>query len=388
MSIEGCSHPAGTLLTDPDAIKACVAAFVADKSIVRANGMVNECSYFQFEIQEGCAPGDENSSIEEVRNRCSGINWNDAKTWKGYGEYEADPSDDELYNLTLRNVRISAFSLSHSYVQLFGHAGRLLYDDIYVTLTTKAVGRPDGSAFNTRWDSLIAERTKKDYTQSEVLRPITEEAKHYWINSGVNGQFTVFDRDQCANPNAAGSECFDVAECQLPTDSHCRGNFEYLDNKLIHAGEPIHLGQNNRTIVVGLGAFNGPGQLAPQFARSAGSKGKPLYFTFHGCFKEATVVDGVVNPLEASSGCYEGKIDDEIWVKGNNKLVREAYVTEKMLKAADLDGDSENPTKAFINFDIFEEDRNRLTNYYKKPAQFKFNPDTFKSHVNKCGFGN
>lgn len=380
---EGCKYPQGTKLEDPNDIEKCWNAFQSDGNLTRTNGMIEECSYFQFEIEEGCTPQDaEEAQADDFpeENICtdSSISAGDPSSWIGYGEYEPDPFDDTKYHLTLRNVHLRAFTLVHSLNSFFGHAGRLLYSDLYVTLTTKAVGRqyPENeNPFDDGPYDLIATKTLKDFSDEDIFRINNAKTQAFWNGPNwVNAQFTV-----------GNSGDFDDRECnpQAGIKDHCRGNFEYNESgRVIHAGEPIDLEANQRLLVVGLGAFQGPGELAPSFARArSDGKGQPLYFTFHGCLKEEEF-DEEGNTI--ITGCYEGKIDDIQW---EGSPVTEAYISHDILTSDDANPDEgeETDSKAYINFRIFDDDRNRLTDYFNYPNHFEFNDNSEVSRA--CGYG-
>lgn len=360
----GCNHPASTVpVTDPDELRRCWQAFAGDDTMRRNQGFVEECSYFQFEIAEGCVPGDAD---------CPDASLDDPSTWTGYGEYEPDPEDDTKYHLTLRNVHIRAFTLVHSLNTFFDHPGKLLFSDLYVTLTTKAIGRAytnNDNPYDNDWRSLLAENTKPDFpSQQDVLRPLNDTANKYWESDGLNGFFSVGGDDQ--------------VECDLSAGitEHCRGNFEYVNGSLAHAGEPIQLEFNNRMLLVGLGSFHGKGNLAPGFAREkSNGQGTPLYFTFQGCVQETTVDDqGKPVDVDEKAGCYDTKLDEARFLN--------EYQNHGILTAEDKDADNPD-SKAQVNFKIYSDDRNRLTDYFNYPNHFK-NDSRSRVTNKKCGYGN
>ena len=377
-----CLHQAGDLVTDPNELETCWTRFAnadvnAAYNFRRIDGFIEECSYFQFEIEEGCGPGDENSSDPTTKARCKDFKMNDKSTWKGFGEYEPDPDEDNAYNLTLRNVRIDAFTLVHSLNGFFPHEGRLLYSPLYVTLTTKAIGKGSGDS----WKDLIANNARFDFNVSNVqLEPKDPNTKKYWIDSGVNGQFTVGENGD-----------FDDRDCNLAGGilNHCRGNYEYFNNKLYHAGEPINYDQNGRMLMVGLAAFHGKGNLSPGFAKESNGKGQPLYFTFHACMKpgERDENGKVIDNLDSGAGCYGEKsaLDQGLTPSGHS--VVDDYVAAGVLTNKEVDDEDPSINRALINYKIFDEDRKRLTNYYKYPNHYKFDPDD-SPQTGPCGIGN
>lgn len=406
IDLPGCTYPAAKTLTaqeDPDAIKACWLAIKSAKEINRSSGIMDECAYFQFEIEEGCIPEDKNDATKP---ECKDVDINNPKTWKGYGEYEKNPDpdyEDLLYDITLRNVHIRAFTLVHSYADLFPHAGRILFSDLYVTLTTKAVGKEDGDK---PWNDLIAEKTIPDFKKEDVARSLNDaktkdKSFSHWIEDGVNGEMRIgkedneFDNVPCVEFN----KNFKIADKNnviiLNGGKHCRGNYEIENNTLYHAGEPIHLELKNRLILAGLSAFRGEGQLAPSFARlGPDGRGAPLFFTFHGCFKTPDelaqkdkdgnfVTDNKGNKLiDKTIGCFDYKLDDFEGI--------DEYVNHGMLTNKDLNPESgkEKDSKAYINFLIYDDDRNRLTDYYNQPSHFKYDSRGDTWIDKKCGEGN
>lgn len=367
INLEGCTYPANTTIEDANQLEACWEAFKKNGAdFTRTQGMVEECSYFQFDIEPGCGPND----LDEER--CANVDLDDPDTWKGYGEYEVNPDDDTKYELTIRNVHIRAFTLVHSLNAFFGHAGRLLFSDLYVTLTTRAIGEDSSDPYD-----LIGNDSRVNFELDDFVRTVDSITNLFWINDGTNNSFSVgtpgeFDDIPCA-PND-------------PDQEDCRGNFKYLSpSQILHAGAPINLDdEHRRLMLVGLGAFRGKGNLAPSFARELpGGKGAPLYFTFHACLKETTLDDdGNLLPLDESVGCYDRALDNDL--TPNGQLVREVYKQRGILTQDDLDED--NGSRAFINFRIFDEDRNRLTDYYNYPSHFKFNSGNKTDK--QCGYGN
>lgn len=133
---------------------------------------------------------------------------------------------------------------------------------------------------------------------------------------------------------------------------------------IMHAGEPADFGAGgNRLLMGGLASFHGRGNAAPQFASedSATGKGPALYFTFHGCLSSDT-------DLTEDAGCYPEELDER------------RYVDEYMRR-----GLIENEDQAIINFKIFRQDRDRLTDYYNPDSNFYVGRDYYRSKP--CGFG-
>jgi len=400
-----CDRKKGELIRDPDQIKACWNVFRAPTDptkdtvfFTRANGFVEECSYFQFEIEEGCGPEDAKSADPTTKARCKDVDFKNPDTWKGYGEYEPvqDANIENAYNLTLRNVRIDAFTLVHSLNTLFEHPGKLLYSPLYVTLTTKAVGRTNGEDYKGyAWNTLIATNARSDFNKSNVLMSAsnTGNSATYWIGSGVNGKFTVGKENDAIIENGkrvVKDGEFDAHDCVGMNAEHCRGNYEFNNGKLLHAGEPINFDQEGRSLLVGLASFHGKGNLAPIFAKEEGGVGAPLYFTFHACLKQAERDEnGKIIDKEPTAGCYEkdGKSYLDPGINSEGGSVLDDYLSHGILTNQDLDPDNLN-SKALINFKIFDEDRERLTNYYEAPEnEYNFDPD-HPFYSSPCGKGN
>lgn len=386
-NVGNCNHTAAEEpIRDPDEIKKCWEAFKTDKSnFQRKTGMIEECTYFQFEIDKGCAPGEEDDLTANPQ--CEGVDFDDPTTWIGYGEYEKDIDEpDTQYHLTLRNVHIRAFTLVHSLNSFFDGPARVLFSDLFVTLTTKGVGRsyPETpNHFDDKWDDLIAENTKKDFDFEDTVRNIDEVAKTYWIEDFVNNQFVVgnggeFDDEDCFEFD----DDYNIIPGSFSGTPHCRGNYQIVNSKLVHSGEPISFDQKNRLLLVGLSGFHGKGNLAPSFAAedSATGKGQSLYFTFHGCLKQPDeIIDGVPQ-LAETAGCYEPMLDKALGMD-----ILSEYQNIGILSGKDLESDNES-SKAKINFKIFDEDRNRLTNYYDANP-FEFNAASRAKSKSPCGFG-
>lgn len=355
---EGCNYPAGTRLEgkeDPAAIRSCWQAFLKDKDQMRRyRGMIEECSYFQFEIEEGCvpkdAPGASNLSRELLCDDT--VSYSNKDSWKGFGEYEPDPDDDEKYHLTIRNIHISAFTLVHSLNLFFESATNLLFSDLYVTLTTKAVGQGED------WQDLIAPRSRDDFVIKKVRLPFGEgtDAKKQWVDSGVNNQFSV------------GEDDADICDPQT-NPTKCRGNYIFDNGNLLHSGEAIDLSTDkNRLLLSGLASFHGKGKTAPSFAAEEGDgTGKPLYFTFHGCLMETP------NPR---AGCYDFHLDDPQNIND--------YINLGILEPSDKEATNE-ASKARVNFVIFDEDRQRMTDYYRFPNNYRFKG--YSPVKEPCGIG-
>lgn len=374
-----CNHQADETVKDsPEEIENCWKAFAADgENMKHTQGLLEECSYFQFEIEEGCGPEDATKRPE-----CAGFDESNPETWKGYGDYIEDPKDDTKFNLTLRNVRITAFTLVHSLNGFFTNNSRLLYSDLFVTMTTKGIGREDP------WQDIVATKIQGDFDDDGIFID-PESKKTYWSDSGVNSAFTT---------SATGEGDDVTCDPEKGITKHCRGNFEYRDGKLIMAGEPINLDYNRQLLLVGLSSFQGQGELAPSFARATGGRGQPLYFTFHGCVKTPKVASEETGKdadptLDENAGCETAKLDD---TKKDGQPVIEEYISRGMLSQADRDQqkpltkdeikEGKKNSKAWINFKIFDDDRNRLTDYFKGSSTFKFDDKSAASGT--CGYGN
>ncbi|MDO8520313.1 MAG: hypothetical protein Q7T11_09170, partial [Deltaproteobacteria bacterium] len=366
------SYAAGQRITDPDEIKNCWAAMAADEGNKRFLGMLEECSYFQFTIEEGKVPTD----------------MTDPDSWEGFGTYAPRSEDDEaIWDMTIRNVHLQAFVLAHSLNALFTNKAKLLYSDLYVTLTTQAVGGRGRS--DPDWQDLIAFRARTDFADKDkVYRALSDSnTKKYWTEDGINSQWTTGEVDDAR-------ECFVGGDTNRPVDSNyaCRGNFEVTDDftSIVHAGEPVNFSGGNRFLLVGLGGFHGKGELAPPFAQEGpDGTGAPLYFTFHGCIKQAPPGE----ELSETAGCYEERIDDGI--NTDDSPIIDDYVDHGLLEPIDIVMPDPAATteegvvqpKALINYKIMNEDRNRLTDYFNAPSHYRYDRNRYPTANDRCGYG-
>lgn len=361
----GTKHLAGELLTDPDGIKACWKQFEADK-VSRTSGFVDECNYFNFNIADGCIPSDV-PWIAEVpkEQRCTdkSITFKDPDTWTGFGEYQ--PTDEETrYDLTLRNVHLQAFVLHAN--GFFENKSKMLFSDIYVTLTSKAIG-----AGSDIYD-LIAPKARSDFSSDKILLSSSSDtAKTYWIEHGKNGKFTVgnFDDVACdpANPKTS-----------------CRGNYQYYNSsKIMHAGEPFDFTQTNpRGMLVGTGSFHGKGEMAPFFAQENSlGQGSSLYFTLHMCMQDTDEAN-----TSEDQGCYDWHVDQDNDDGDAIPNLLSTYESHDLLTADDVTkAQSSDPTgsAAYVNYKIYNFERNRATDYWNKSQNYFYDTDSYEA--GSCG---
>ncbi|OGQ07898.1 MAG: hypothetical protein A3G32_06050 [Deltaproteobacteria bacterium RIFCSPLOWO2_12_FULL_40_28] len=362
-----CVHSAGdTVSGDPEAIKVCWEAFKNDSSLIPAMGMREEYAYFFFVVEQGCipqnAPGVANAPAAY---QCSDAtpDWNDKDTWTGFGEYEsyADPKtgdiDDTKRSFTVRNVHLQGFFVTHSLNSFYGHSGKLLYSDLYATLTTKAVG---GDNSSDDWQDLIAVNNRSDFEEDDIFTDINSDSAHnFWTEDGTNSEFTAGGDDDV--------DCFD--ETGTPkTLTSCRGNYMITSDaaQIMSSGEPYDFVNGKRGLLTGIASFHGRDQLAPSFAREADDgTGRALIFTLHSCIYEGEPGTDV----DSSAGCY-----DYYW---DNEEYRQAYVSHGLMDSVDDD-------KAYINYKIFTRDRDRFTDYWNYPNHYYVDQNLL---VKTCGYG-
>lgn len=368
-----CSHQAGETLhgtTDPEEIRDCWIVFAGDDDMRRVGGMIEECTYFFFDVDEGCVPGEDGCSSDP----------NDPDTWIGYGEYEpyVDPNTGEeeetKWDFTIRNVHLQGYFIVNSLGSFFENGAKLLYADLYATITTKAIGVDSNN-----WNDLIAVQNRDDFDEDDIYISFDDAELNWMGDSSVNASFTGGGDDDI--------DCFD--ENGSPrTLTSCRGNFLITSDgtKIMPAGEPTDFDKDrNRFLSVGLGSFHGKAGLTPSFAqeRSDGT-GKPLVFTLHGCMYEG-------HDVSEDSGCYEEHIDD-VDQDGNvisnllQDYLNHGHITQDDYDAAQSgDPEVQKTSKAWINYKIFNVDRNRFSDYYDVPNEFKFDEDFYKN--TPCGAG-
>lgn len=369
-------YNSGDIIDDPDAVRDCYFSIAEKDDATRRQGLLNECSYFNFSIDAGIIPEPGNT---------------DTSTWQGFGTYEPHVDDEgnvhpTKYDMTLHNVHAKIFILSPGdRFSFFSHAGKLLYTDIYFTLTTRRLAEndcPDCDPF-----ANIALKTRPQFSLDQIFlkdeQPV--DIDEYWRSDGINSEFSnvIDDGDLPRGVNLGGYGKGAFRHCKNP--SQC---------DVIPAGWPVNFDENNLFTMVGTGSFNGKGGTAPGFAREdASGKGKALYFTFHGC-----LVEGDPSP---SQGCYSYKRDDLASSDGTaiideykqRGMLPDGYPEDSGECATFFDTGHLNPASpdfnpylymSCINFKIFPQDRDRLTNYYDSD-KFHYQKDYYGSST--CGFG-
>lgn len=366
----------GDIITDPDDVRECYFSIAEKDDATRREGLLNECSYFNFSIDAGITPPAGNTNTS---------------SWEGFGTY-APHVDDEgnihptKYDLTLHNVHAKIFILSPGdRFSFFSHAGKLLYTDIYFTLTSRRLAEEDCPDCDPYTNIALKTRTQFSLDQIFLKDEKPVDIDDYWRNDGINSEF---------------SNVIDDTELErgINYGGYGKGGFRHCKNSsqcdIIPAGWPINFDENNLFTLVGTGSFNGKGGTAPGFAREdASGKGKALYFTFHGC-----LVEGEPTP---SQGCYSYKRDDTSLADGTPivdeykrlGMLPDGYPTDSGECATFFDSGHLNPASpefnpylymSCINFKIFPQDRDRLINYYD-PDKFHFQKDYYGSST--CGFG-
>lgn len=368
-----CKHAAGTVLKGTDnaeAIKSCWESFGGDATMMRAEGMIEECSYFFFDIKKGCVPSDV-PWIAEVpaEDVCTdkSITYSDPDTWVGFGEYEphvnlaTGEESDTKWDYTIRNVHLEGSFVVNSLGPFFSNAAKLLFADLHATITTKAIG---ANADN--WNDLIAVKNRADFTKDDIYLGI-DEASSNWTNDRMNSEFVAGGDDDISCIDEDGNP-------RILTS--CRGNYLIREDgtTIMPAGEPADFENNARFFTVGLGSFHGIGELAPSFAQEnpTTGKGKALVFGLHGCIKG--VEEG--EEISPDAGCYDTEWDDA--------NIMQDYAAAGILKSSAQD-ETTGDTRALINFKIFDDDRNRLTNYYDSPNNYYFDVQKYSS--SRCGQG-
>lgn len=384
------TYEAGDSETDPDLVKACYAAIAEKTDNARNDGLVNECAYFNFIIDEGVVPSDATSASPNTDN------------WTGYGIYEPHADEtgtyDTKYDITLYNVHAQAFALSPAdRFSFFQHPGHLLFSELYVTFTTKPVADQNDTS---HWDDLIAVETRPNFTKDQVyLDSSTTDVAKFWTNS--SGSYNDF--------NNLFSNVLEDEDLESGVDygGYGKGNYRLCESggaiacDIIPAGWPVNFDENNLLLLVGVGSFNGKGNTAPGFAREDSTgQGKSLYFALHGCLVEGEP--------STTQGCYSYHLDDDRMTydestTNDTTLVIDEYKSHGMLpagypvSAADCvnfaalpENDPLNvlydPYKymSCINYKILPQDRDRLTNYYDSD-KFHYEDDDYKSST--CGYG-
>lgn len=362
----GTTYNAGDRLTgDPDALKACWGQFETNK-VDRFHGFFDECNYFNFIIDEGCVPSDVPWRADVPSDQLctdSSIKYSKPDTWKGFGEYEPDENDETKWHMTVRNIHLQAFVLHSN--GFFTNRSKMLYSDIEVTLTTKAIGA-DGT------NDLIAVNARDDFAdKTRIHIPANDDsdsAHIYWINHGKNGRFTVGDDDNV--------EC----DPNKPLKS-CRGVYQYYDkNHIVHAGEPINYDQDlARVILVGASGFHGHNEMAPFFAQEdANGRGASLYFSLHGC-----VIDADETEITEDQGCYPYQIDNKDEDGNVIEGLLHTYEQRGRIASEDLaNAESSDPavqalSKAYINTRILNFERDRASDYYNSSGNYFYENDWY-----------
>ncbi len=393
-----CTHAAGDNLdgaAQSDSIAKCWDAFGADTNMRRVHEFYDECSYFFFDVKPGCVPPDvpwkSDVPADQFCSADKGSTYSDPDTWIGFGEYEphtdlgTGEQDDTKWDFTFRNVHLEGSFVVNSLGAFFSNYAKILFADLYSTITTKAIGYDDSN-----WDDLIAVNDRASLTKADVQLSINDnETTSKWTADGINSEFTTGEHDGTGDDRPCFQSDGITPSPDVQPGSSCRGNFVVNGSKINPAGEPADFVNNNRFLIVGLGVFQGPlsrGQLAPSFAQEVNGIGKALVFTLHGCMVDSA---GVTD----DTGCYAGHIDD-VDQDGNeipNLLQRyQSAGVPGILSAEDVsNAQSDDPevqalSKAWINFRIFNQDRDRLTDYYDT-SNFYFEKDWYTS--TPCGYG-
>lgn len=391
LDCNGTTYPAGTAITDPDALKGCYKTLAANTTSTRKNGFINECAHFNFNVDAGIEPDDVDSENP------------DYDSWQGFGTYEPYVDDDgkrydTKYDITIYNGHMQTFVLNAGDRSVFfGHPSHLLYADIYITLTTKRVAEEDWQSGDD-WQQRIAVNARPHFTKDLVF---LEDGKPYslaqfWTGDGFTSEL---------------SNVIDDANLDRGEDfgGYGKGAFRYMagsKDKIIFSGWPVNYDENNLMVWVGLSDFAGGANTAPSFAKAdvTTGLGKPLYFMFHGCL--------VAGDPEENAGCFDYKLDNALMTENDDASdddvsVLSEYVDYGMLPygymgddSTDTGGCSQLSDPGFvgsddfdvyqympcINFKIFTNDRDRATNYYNPSNRFTYSYDYY-SDGSTCGYG-
>ncbi|MBI4412593.1 MAG: hypothetical protein HY541_08935 [Deltaproteobacteria bacterium] len=380
-NLGSCVHSAGETLdgdTQSEDIRTCWETFMDDTSLRRYQGMIEECTYFLFDVEEGCFPdnmpgvGDKDPATV-CKDENSGSDWNDPDTWVGLGEYEpsVDPQtgeeSDTKWDITMRNIHLQGSFVFNALNGLFDNPAKLLFADLYATLTTKAIGHE-----HENWQDLIAVQNQDDFSEDDVYQSI-DDAKFNWLEDGANSEFTAGTENDV--------DCFVDGDYDQPklvpsylgpfsVTNACRGNFMVTDvrgkDEVIPAGEPVNFSDNNLFLLVALGAFHGKPGLAPSFAQERGDgSGKPLVFSIHGCLKDG-------EDIAEDAGCYEGHIDSDSDLPDLLRDYKEHGILsdEDYQNAISSEVEDQQNSDTWIDYIIFDEDRNRYTDYYNSPDNY------------------
>ncbi|MBI2340185.1 MAG: hypothetical protein HYU99_07475 [Deltaproteobacteria bacterium] len=379
-----CNHAAGETIsgtTDAEAIRDCWDAFVGDENLWRSKGLIEECTYFLFSVDAGCVPSDvdwkDDVDPEDLCDDVS-ITINRPDTWTGFGEYEphvdldTGEESETRWDFNVRNVHLVGSFIVNSLGPFFDNTAKLLFADLYATMTTKAIGAEDP------WDDLIAVNNRSDFDKEDIYLDIGDSTTEFnWTADGINSEFTTGtgaedDRD-----------CYDESGKPLTLTS-CRGNFVIREdgNTIMPAGEPVNLENLNQLLIVGLSSFHGKKGLSPSFAQEGSDgKGKPLVFTLHGCLKG--LEEG--EELSEDAGCQDEHWDDEDVVaqycSDNYGILSDEECA--ISRSTDWDGTGDTP-RHWINYTIFDQDRNRLTDYFDYPNNYFLTEDLI---IKACGAG-
>lgn len=374
------TYAAGTTINSPDEIKEFYSCIAQRGDSRRNDGFIDECSYFNFTIDAGEIPDDADSANPNTDN------------WNGFGYYE--PYRDEngnihptKYDMTIYNVRMKAFVIgAGDRSSFFAHPGHLIYSQLEATLTTKRVAG-ETSLEDGTWQDLISVNSRQHFESDEIFiehnNPV--DTSQYWTGDRISPYL------------GNSTDVFSIPEDGVDYGGYGRGNYRYMSsdpNTIIPAGWPVNFDENNLMMLVGVGAFTGKGNTAPSFAKAdaATGKGKPLYFTFHGCLVEG-------DPDE-NQGCYNYTRDGETLQNSTTPIIDiysqlgvlpESYPVDPadclLLEDPGFEDRDNYLYMSCINYKILPIDRDRLTNYYESNAnRFEYEDNSYYNQ-SKCGFG-
>lgn len=361
-------------VTDPDTVKDCFLSLSKKSDATRNEGLLNECSYFLFDIP---ATDPEDGVYEP--------------------HFDGSTTHDTKYDITLNNVHVTTLVLGTGDRRVFfSHPGHLIYSEFDMTITTKPLAEEEWMD-SSDWNERIAPDTRPhiDKNQIYVLNGERYDIDDFWVEDGLNNFFSnVIDEEPLSNR---------IGENVNGTG---RGTFKYHsaygDQMIIPSGWPINFDENNLGLMVGLGTFRGQGNTAPSFAKADAStgKGKALYFAFHGC-----LVNG---EAPETQGCFDFRRDDATMPDSTQKIT-DVYTALDMLPGGAPTDSSEcaqlsdpgfyesetyqdlvntNPYyfMACIDYKLNDFDRERYKNYYDKAGRFEYKDDPYGTST--CAYGN
>lgn len=357
---------------DPDLVKDCFLSLSKKSDASRNQGLMNECSYFLFDIE---ATNPEDGVYEP--------------------HYDGSTTHSTKYDITLNNVHVTTMVLGTGDRRVFfSHPGHLIYSEFDMTITTKPLAEEEWIN-SSDWNERIAPDTRPhiDKNQVFVLNGERYDIGDFWVEDGLNNFFSNVIDETDLTPG-------------VDNGGYGRGTFKYHsaygDQMIIPSGWPVNFDENNLGLLIGLGTFRGQGNTAPSFAKAdaATGKGKALYFAFHGCM--------VSGEAPESQGCFDFKRDDGLMPDGTTPIIDPYTELGILPNGYPADGsecaqlsdpgfyESEtyqsliesNPYyfMSCIDYKLNDFDRERYKNYYDKANRFEYKDDPYGTST--CAYGN